>query len=78
MLSVVAVCFGDPHMTSLDGLAYTFNGAGEFWLLKHDLIQLQARFVPRGRGTVFGGVAASAPAAQTVNIMLSADNTSEL
>ncbi|XP_033734958.1 sushi domain-containing protein 2-like [Pecten maximus] len=26
---------GDPHFTTLDGLPYTFNGVGEFILLKH-------------------------------------------
>lgn len=25
---------GDPHLCSLDGLCYTFNGAGEFWFLR--------------------------------------------
>ncbi|XP_072266268.1 uncharacterized protein [Pyxicephalus adspersus] len=26
--------FGDPHMTSLDGLSYTFNGLGDFTLVQ--------------------------------------------
>lgn len=25
---------GDPHFTTLDGLKYTFNGIGDYWLLK--------------------------------------------
>jgi hypothetical protein len=25
--------FGDPHLTTLDGFSYTFNGLGEFWLV---------------------------------------------
>ena len=25
---------GDPHLTTLDGLSYTFNGHGEFTLIK--------------------------------------------
>ncbi|XP_037263180.1 mucin-4 [Falco rusticolus] len=28
-----AVAFGDPHITTLDGLTYTFNGLGDFVLL---------------------------------------------
>ncbi|CAK9292476.1 unnamed protein product, partial [Gordionus sp. m RMFG-2023] len=28
------VGFGDPHIITLDGLAYTFNGLGEFTILK--------------------------------------------
>lgn len=26
--------FGDPHMVTLDGLKYTFNGKGEFTLIE--------------------------------------------
>lgn len=25
---------GDPHLTTFDGLNYTFNGIGEFWMIK--------------------------------------------
>ncbi|XP_069118209.1 protein mesh-like isoform X2 [Argopecten irradians] len=36
---------GDPHFTSLDGLSYTFNGVGEFVLLKNvnDTFSAQVR-----------------------------------
>jgi len=27
---------GDPHISTLDGLKYTFNGHGEFFLIKSD------------------------------------------
>ncbi|XP_019632656.1 PREDICTED: uncharacterized protein LOC109476214 [Branchiostoma belcheri] len=30
----LAITWGDPHMKTLDGLAYTFNGLGEFTLVK--------------------------------------------
>lgn len=37
---------GDPHLTTLDGYAYTFNGIGEFVYLKtnDDSFQSQIRF----------------------------------
>lgn len=31
----LAAGYGDPHIRTLDGLAYTFNGVGEFLLLRH-------------------------------------------
>ena len=38
---------GDPHIFTLDGLKYTFNGRGEFVLLEHvdDVFVLQGRMV---------------------------------
>uniref|UniRef100_A0A914QUX2 NIDO domain-containing protein n=1 Tax=Panagrolaimus davidi TaxID=227884 RepID=A0A914QUX2_9BILA len=38
---------GDPHFTTFDGLYYTFNGGGEFWLLKgneRQPVSVQTRF----------------------------------
>lgn len=55
-----ATIHGDPHISTFDGLTYTFNGAGEFWLLKNDSAQslgVQARFEQRGRGTVMTALA---------------------
>ena len=39
---------GDPHMTTLDGLHYDFQGAGEFTLLRSDSgdLEIQARQEP--------------------------------
>ena len=34
---------GDPHFTTMDGLTYTFNGRGEFVLLKTENVELQVR-----------------------------------
>ena len=31
---IAASAFGDPHMLTFDGLLYTFNGYGEYWLLR--------------------------------------------
>ena len=40
--------FGDPHIVTLDGLKYTFNGRGEFTLIEtvDDSFILQGRMVP--------------------------------
>ncbi|XP_055535927.1 protein mesh isoform X1 [Wyeomyia smithii] len=49
----VAAVFGDPHVVTFDGLQYTFNGMGEFVLLRgnngQERIDVQGRFeqVPR-------------------------------
>ena len=34
MSEFVGMGFGDPHIVTLGGLTYTFNGLGEFWLLR--------------------------------------------
>ena len=31
---VISQLRGDPHLTTLDGLSYTFNGHGEFTLIR--------------------------------------------
>ncbi|NWX09814.1 MUC4 protein, partial [Caloenas nicobarica] len=42
-----ASAFGDPHITTLDGLTYTFNGLGDFVLLLAS--DAQTSFVLQGR-----------------------------
>ncbi|XP_053842503.1 mucin-4 [Vidua macroura] len=49
-----AGAFGDPHITTLDGLTYTFNGLGDFVLLLAS--DAQTSFVLHGR-TVQTGMA---------------------
>jgi len=41
----LAITFGDPHVTTLDGLTYTFNGLGEYWLMQTTVatFEFQAR-----------------------------------
>ncbi|XP_071483946.1 mucin-like protein [Diadema antillarum] len=62
--------FGDPHISTLDGTGYTFNGLGEYIMLEYtngDEFRLQSRtgkaFDEDGNvvdsGTVFTGFAAS-------------------
>ena len=31
---IIATAFGDPHFETFDGVFYTFNGYGEYWLMK--------------------------------------------
>lgn len=44
----VAAVFGDPHIVTFDGLQYTFNGMGEFVLLRgnngRERVDVQGRF----------------------------------
>ncbi|MDQ3739364.1 MAG: hypothetical protein M3389_00340, partial [Actinomycetota bacterium] len=39
---------GDPHLTTLDGLAYDLQSIGEFQLVEGDELDVQARFEPVG------------------------------
>ncbi|XP_013418585.1 sushi domain-containing protein 2-like [Lingula anatina] len=57
-----AVVYGDPHLITLDGRLYTFNGKGEYLLLRdtqHNF-QLQGRFgqtLPDVKATVIKSIA---------------------
>ena len=44
--------WGDPHFSTFDGLGYTFNGKGEFWLVQttDDSVSIQVRLSPFGSG----------------------------
>ena len=68
MLFPVACVYGDPHMVTLDGYKYTFNGKGEFTLVKHedDMFTLQARMteIENSNGTQAGATVFSAIAAK--------------
>eukprot|EP00057_Strongylocentrotus_purpuratus_P020264 XP_011674738.1 PREDICTED: mucin-like protein isoform X1 [Strongylocentrotus purpuratus] len=65
----IAWFWGDPHINTLDGRMYTFNGLGEYIMLEYnnnDTFVLQARTgrafnnsVPVETGTVFTGFAAT-------------------
>jgi len=51
---------GDPHFTTLDGLDYTFNGVGEFMLLKDTnntfMAQVRMEQLKDDNGNIFGAL----------------------
>ena len=64
--------FGDPHVTTFDGLTYDYNGIGEYWLIKSDALHVQVRTLrakdPFGnpvRASIFGGYAIEVPQGPT-------------
>ena len=72
--------FGDPHIVTLDGFKYTFNGKGEFTLIEtvDDSFTLQGRMMQAtnasGRpiaATVFSAIVAKQNDSDTVQFALS-------
>lgn len=60
----LVVCFGDPHIQTLDGGNYTFNGIGEYTIVNADngtfILQARTQEAPGGlsKATIFtAGVA---------------------
>ena len=56
--------WGDPHIATIDGKKYSYQGLGNFWLLKGDTVQVQGKTrriqTANGalsRGTVWSGIA---------------------
>lgn len=39
--SILALAAGDPHIVTLDGLEYSFNGAGDYYLVYDEATSLQ-------------------------------------
>ncbi|XP_040205585.1 uncharacterized protein LOC120936885 [Rana temporaria] len=64
--------FGDPHITTLDGLSYTFNGLGDFTLL--DASAENITFILQGRTVRTGTAQATNFAAFAVNYTSSSDS----
>lgn len=79
-----AFAFGDPHLTTLDGREYSFNGHGEYWLLKdaQSNAAVQARFEPcsgSGRATCTTAVAVKIGIrGEAVELKLASDSTLEV
>ncbi|XP_072176489.1 uncharacterized protein [Diadema setosum] len=81
-LPFLAWFFGDPHINTLDGKSYTFNGLGEYVMLEYtngDPFQLQARTGKAvgerdNSGTVFIGFAAT-QGITTLQVTLNANRT---
>jgi len=57
----VAWGWGDPHITTLDGRTYTFNGLGEYVLLRTNIrnFEFQGRtaLAPNSDATIFSAFA---------------------
>ncbi len=69
-----ATVFGDPHLYTFDGLPYTFNGKGEFVLVRADSprvkLDVQGRF-EQVENSPYGEVLAS-----TLTAVAAKDNVS--
>ena len=48
-ISIIVTGFGDPHIITVDGLSYTFNGLGEFLLIDAQSQNERDNFVMQGR-----------------------------
>lgn len=71
---------GDPHIATFDLAEYTFNGAGEFWMIKNlsanPTLQMQGRTqVYGGNATVFTAFAFQQPAGSKLQVSLSGTNS---
>ena len=82
ILLILACVYGDPHIITLDGLKYTFNGKGEFILIEDaaDRFILQGRMVEAinnaqnlSRGTVFSSVVAKQNDSDAVQFEINED-----
>ncbi len=83
--NIVACVYGDPHIVTLDGYKYTFNGRGEFFLIQtpDNRFTLQGRMVPAVdnetvdvEATVFSALAARERYSSMVQFQLTEDEMS--
>ena len=74
---------GDPHLVTLDGLSYTFNGRGEYILIETtDLFTLQGRMIIASginetavAATVFSAIVAKNDNSDTVQLEVDENST---
>ena len=69
-----AAVIGDPHLRTFDGVSYTFNGVGEFWLLTNrsvgtKSIVAQGRFERVGWGSEMTAVALQEPGSSLIQVI---------
>ena len=78
-ISYTACVYGDPHIVTLDGHKYTFNGKGEFILIEteYEEFVLQGRMIQatnnvdnRASATVFSAIVGKETNSDTVQIEL--------
>ena len=75
----IATGFGDPHMITLDGVEYTFNGFGEYQILQvaGPDFQLQGRMQPlinddgsKSRATIYKAFAMKENGSDVVQVTI--------
>ena len=67
---------GDPHITTLDGFSYDYNGIGEYWMIKSGLLKVQTR-TAAARDSSGNPVSASVFSAFAVQIPEGLENQTE-
>lgn len=70
--------YGDPHLTTRDGLRYSFGGAGDYVLAEAEGVELQARFVRRSLGSPASVPSAVALRIDGVTVILMQDRDPKL
>lgn len=73
--------WGDPHIVTLDGKNYTFNGLGEYTMVdvQEGMFQLQARTkLAKGEGTATVFAAAVAKEEQTSKVQANLKDEGQL
>ena len=77
---MLACVYGDPHIVTLDGFKYTFNGKGEFTLIEtpNNRFTLQARMIEAAsdggnavQATVFSAIVGKQNDSDSVQLELS-------
>ena len=74
--------YGEPHIVTLDGFQYTFNGKGEYTYIettdKSFVIQCRLEHVAGSNGTVFTAIVAKTSTSEAVQLSVINSNDIEL